>query len=762
MKTKRITASLLCAALALPAGSLTAFAEDAGGSSLHIGHFDTYEQYEKACLTQTVKAPIVSGAAAAAEELPAAYDLRKTGHATAARDQELYGTCWSFAAMASIESALAADVPETDLSEWHLAYYSYADAFGYQRNDNLNWFNNGGNFIIVSSMLSGWLGPVEEADCPYDDWDVLNADITLDEVRAQADYHVTDAVKFAYTAPADASQLDEIKRAIHDGHAVSMSFFEHGSYFNKESNAYYFSGDLTEEESGGEYHAISVIGWDDAYPAENFLTSPSTDGAWLCKNSWGEDWGDCGYFWLSYAEPTVYEAYYLKAEPAQQDLRNYQYDDYGCGVALSVETEDTTAYMANIFTAEEDTYVTDVMVCTALPEEQYEVTIYTDLRLASSPTSGTASAVTSGTLSAMGYQTITLAEPVKVDAGEQFSVVVRLSGEAGQHITSEAAYRSTSTFEDGTVEIYDGYLMTMEMLRRDFHENESFYSPNGRVWHDMYDEVVEDAHSYEDENGNIVNVESTTMLGNVCVKAIASPAGAVIFSTYDKTLPQGTEISLTSPGGGTIYYSTDGGENYIAYEKPIVFDSDMTITAYVDGIGTEYTQSYTLRYAKLSYLNYSDGSAWKQLAFTQTADGTYEAQLSDLTAPLESLQLYPVTSGTVVCGETALPSGEKTEAAVTGSTLTLTVSKENCLDTEYVIRFGSEQPAVLRGDTDNDGAVTAADAAQVLIYAAAVGSGETPEVPDEEWTLRADYDEDGDIDAADAAGILIFAAKAGV
>lgn len=763
MNIKRITAAALCAVLAVPQYStLAAYAEDAEESSLHIGHFDTYEQYRASCLTENVKAPIAAAGVTAAEEiLPAAYDMRKSGLTTTVKSQGLYGTCWSFAAMSSLETAIAADDPEIDLSEWYFAYYAYSDLFGFRRNDNLNWFDNGGNFTMVAPMLANWIGPVEEADCPYNNWDVLNAEITLEELQQQADYHVTDAVQIPYWTYDEesvlAEQREEIKRAVYDGHAVSLSYFDSKSYFNQDTNAYFYAGDLKSEASSGEYHAVSIVGWDDDFPAESFIESPEMDGAWLCKNSWGTGWGDSGYFWMSYAETTVYEAYYLNAEASQVHTKNYQYDNYGCGVALSVEAEDTSAYMANIFTAEEDTYITDIMVYTALADEAYEVTVYNNLRSRSNPVSGTASAVTSGSLSNMGYQTITLAEPVRITEGERFSVVVKLSGDAGQHITCEAAYRSTSTFEDGTVEIYDGYLMTTEMLQQDFSSNESFYSADGKRWHDMYEEIVEDSYTYEDENGASVRVESVTMLGNVCIKALTQNAGNVEFSTYASTLPMGEEIALSSPDDGVIYYTTDGGNTYIQYEQPIIFDGDVTITAYVDGIGTEYTQTYAVRHAKLNYLNCES----KLLEFTQTADGRYEAEYPlDLEIPAE-LDFFPVTAGTAVCGETVLPSGETTVLTVSSGTLTLTVSQQNCLDTEYVIRFG-EAPAVLVGDTDSDGAVTAADAAQVLIYAAAIGADETPEVPDDTWTTRADYDADGDIDAADAAGILIYAAQAGV
>ncbi len=49
-------------------------------------------------------------------------------------------------------------------------------------------------------------------------------------------------------------------------------------------------------ENSRVYHAVSIVGWDDAKQA------------WLCKNSYGRDWGENGFFWLSYETPVEYAA----------------------------------------------------------------------------------------------------------------------------------------------------------------------------------------------------------------------------------------------------------------------------------------------------------------------------------------------------------------------------------------------------------------------------------------------------------------------
>lgn len=57
------------------------------------------------------------------------------------------------------------------------------------------------------------------------------------------------------------------------------------------------------------HHAVAIIGWDDEYSKGNFQKpQPKKDGAFLVKNSWGEDAHDKGYFWLSYEDKTLSHA----------------------------------------------------------------------------------------------------------------------------------------------------------------------------------------------------------------------------------------------------------------------------------------------------------------------------------------------------------------------------------------------------------------------------------------------------------------------
>ena len=54
-----------------------------------------------------------------------------------------------------------------------------------------------------------------------------------------------------------------------------------------------------------ENHGVTIVGWDDAYPGDRFQgderrETPPGDGAFLVRNTWGDDFGEGGYFWVSY------------------------------------------------------------------------------------------------------------------------------------------------------------------------------------------------------------------------------------------------------------------------------------------------------------------------------------------------------------------------------------------------------------------------------------------------------------------------------
>jgi len=213
------------------------------------------------------------------------------------RDQGPYGTCWAFGAMASLESSLLkAFRGNADLSEWHLAYFAYRDEgdmlAGFTP-DSLGphadpIFDQGGESWMSTAILARWTGAVSEAQRPYQStrpWPENAAPLPSDPVSV----YLENVLYLGGTFDGPA-----VKNAIMTFGAVAVSMkWDDVNYspYNETHSSFYIPG---KSETGG--HTVALVGWDDNYPVANFNTVPPSKGAWLVKNSWGERWGEGGYF----------------------------------------------------------------------------------------------------------------------------------------------------------------------------------------------------------------------------------------------------------------------------------------------------------------------------------------------------------------------------------------------------------------------------------------------------------------------------------
>ncbi len=243
--------------------------------------------------------------------LPSSYSLIDVDRVTPVKDQNPYGSCWTFAALSSIESAGITELGEKkDYSELNIVRMT---PFSVDLNSGGNWHSSGAYFVNL-------LGPVLEADDPYSsiqgggvipplttdpvrqltvkDIDYLCKSIlVVTEEEEEEEEEQTSFKKepgdLIYSIDEDA--LNVIKDAIMTNGVVSISYMHDDSCYFSRNYAYFAPETLT---AGG--HAVSVVGWDDNFPASKFLTVPEGNGAFLVKNSWGTGWGNGGYFWISY------------------------------------------------------------------------------------------------------------------------------------------------------------------------------------------------------------------------------------------------------------------------------------------------------------------------------------------------------------------------------------------------------------------------------------------------------------------------------
>jgi len=353
------------------------------------------------------------------------FDARDFGWVTPVKSQGTNGTCWAFATVSALESDYIAKgygtAENTDFSEAYFAWFGQntavkdPDAPTYGDGWNISdAYSTGGCWLQAMSVLESGSGIAFEKDFPY----------SMTNPKEMGPYPESDRYSAApvlveHTVKFGADEIPEAKKWIREHGSVTVSYYCDDKYLSQTDNeCSYYSG------TNRLYsHEVAVIGWDDNYPAKNFgKNRPPVNGAWLCKNSWGETWGDNGYFWLSYAEKTisVFEGYSVMK--AEQCSNKYTYNGTTCSTGFSTTAD---IALANAFTAKADEDITAVTVTTFDSNTKVDVYVYTNVpEDFASPESGSLSATVSSFFPVSGYFTIPLPEKAAVSKDSIFTVVV--------------------------------------------------------------------------------------------------------------------------------------------------------------------------------------------------------------------------------------------------------------------------------------------------------------------------------------------------
>ena len=173
---------------------------------------------------------------------------------------------------------------------------------------------------------------------------------------------------------------------------------------------------------GWANHEVSIVGWDDNFASADFATQPPGDGAWIVRNSWGTNWGDEGYYYLSYYDAVLDTgAAYIGEDP--DNYRNiYQYDPLGWIISYSpVAQGDETAWFANVFTSQQTEFLKAASFYAGGVNNTYEIYIYDHIggELICGPQAGT--------LNEPGYHTVLLDKPVLFEKGKELAIAVKLT-----------------------------------------------------------------------------------------------------------------------------------------------------------------------------------------------------------------------------------------------------------------------------------------------------------------------------------------------
>lgn len=420
------------------------------------------------------------------------------------RDQNPYGTCWSFASMGLAEYDLINDGAvdkNVDFSELQLAYFAYnfvtdplggtvGDVAKYHNENGLSYLQRGGNFVYSSRRLAQWIGPVDESVVPYT------------RAAGVMYYHNDSAMRF----------------------------------YSFESAGHYTYYDTAKRGSG---HAVMLVGWDDNFSKENFPESmrPENNGAWLVRNSWGTY---CDYFWMSYDNESLLDTAWVFDFSDDDGLdHNYQLDG-----GIEVYNTNLTNRLANVFTVPkkadgEYEKLREVSLSfTRIADVGYTIDVYTNLTKPSDPLSGEkqTQATTTGNTAFAGIYSVELAEPVYLEPGSTFAVVVSVD-------KSALDYEQATKIATGDTLIWDRQVS--------LGNGKSLYYSSGRYRVYPY--------------------------GNFCIKAFTSDETRHAESENELT-PEGYSVDLTALVQANLYaaFSADIMEDAGAKVKFVYPDGTFT------------------------------------------------------------------------------------------------------------------------------------------------------------------------------------------
>ena len=353
-----------------------------------------------------------SSAPSSVGDLLSYYNSNDYGLISSVKDQKNGGNCWAFAGLATLEACLKkATGVDYDFSEENaknlMAAYS---VYGIKIETNY-----GGYDSMMMSYLTSWLGPINESAEVYDDYSTIS-------ILKNPMFHIQNIMFLP--ARSDSSDNDMYKLAIKDYGAVSVIF-----------------------KWGKDYHAVSLVGWDDNYKGYDSIGNKA-NGAWIFKNSFGEDWENNGFGYLSYnqkiseqIDPSLH-AYTFIFNDENPYEKIYQYDF--AGVSQFYHYPDSI-YFKNTFEAESDSLLSAFSTYFDA-QTDYTVSVYVNDQFVFAQ---------NGT------------NFIQLDKGDKFTIMVHNHNREG-YSCIPLCYAE-------------------EITKKTFSENVSFVSLDGETWYDLYD-----------------------------------------------------------------------------------------------------------------------------------------------------------------------------------------------------------------------------------------------------------------------------------
>lgn len=335
------------------------------------------------------------------------------GFGTPLREQGA-GGCYSYASVSAMQSNYMKEHGELiDLNPVDLIYRIYetpkTDDDGNPIYDEEKYYVTGANL----TDLGGGADQITGVLCA----DSLNGYLI-------SEHNIIGSYNCEVNAVHTASE-EEVKDAIRSYGAIGLTVnYTKGC---KMINGYFTQN--YQDNATDTNHVSVIIGWDDDFPAECFQTPATRNGAWLVQNSFGEYWGNMGYYWVSFDMP-IPALFTLSVTGEYSSGISYGkfselYLPSSDLFALGTQNADISeADFGKINTCNSVTSATvydksgtigAIGIWTVLPGQSYEIEVLEG-------EFGKVKTTLAGSFEHAGYHTVKLEKPLKV---KKFTVVVK-------------------------------------------------------------------------------------------------------------------------------------------------------------------------------------------------------------------------------------------------------------------------------------------------------------------------------------------------
>jgi len=332
--------------------------------------------------------------------LPSKFSYRDIKKIPEIKNQGNLSTCWAFAALSALESRL---MPEQNFS---FSVDNMSSNNGYVGNQT-----DGGDYTRAIAYLAAWKGPVLESDDPYGDG------IHPNDLKAVK--HVQEAQII------ESKNFESIKKSVFMYGGVESSLYssmassnESSVYYNKNNTSYCYIG--TQKPN----HDVVIVGWDDNYSKSSFNGNLEGDGAFICMNSYGSNFGNQGLFYVSYYDSNIgmHNVVYTGVE----DVSNYDniYQSDLCGWVGQMGYESDTAYFSNVYTANSEETLKAVSFYATGKGTEYEIYFVDNYQDTSSFDNRIS--IKKGSFTNAGYYTVDLDQSYDMHGGNQYAVVIKI------------------------------------------------------------------------------------------------------------------------------------------------------------------------------------------------------------------------------------------------------------------------------------------------------------------------------------------------